>query len=252
MNQYVKSSVKVVAIMMAFGTFPVFAESDVSDVVAAPEVQGADALKGFTVGADLAYNYSEAKHEGQSVSINMPGLTPMSQGMSDQIKHRRCNIDPSINVGYTYVYNNWYMGVAGDISFGKKGKRDTAFGANTNAHTRISGFAGDIKLKGGYFVNDLKSAIYGIAGIKWRNVDYQFNVNGNSGSKAKLKSPLFLVGLGFEKPIYKKLSVSAEYEYAWRNSKDNSSRTLSSGSWKCDVNQRLNDRSFKIGIKYHI
>lgn len=249
MNRRIKISVKVIAVMMAFGAFPAFAGSDVA--VENTQIKCTDALKGFTVGADLAYNYSKAKHDELVANFNPSGVT--GNGMSiGSIEHRRCNIDPSVNVGYTHLYNNWYMGAAGEISFGKKGKKDTAFDSNTGAHTQISGFSGGVKLKGGYFVKDFKAALYGIAGIKWRDVDCQFNINGNSTSKAKLKRPLFVLGLGLEKPVYKKLSVSAEYEYAWRNSNDSADMNVSGGTWNCHMKQRLNDHSFKVGVKYHI
>lgn len=250
MNRYIKSSVKVIAAMVAFGAFPAFAEGDVA--VENVQIKCTDALKGFTVGADLAYNYSEAKHD-QNEAYLVVGGTRLPADKTFEVKHRRCNIDPSINVGYTHLYNNWYIGVAGEFSFGKDGKKYETYDEVFPTKSKISGFAGGIKVKGGYYIKDLKSAAYGIAGLKWRNVEMQYShSNGAVGSKAKLKSPLYVLGVGLERPIYKKLSVSAEYEYAWRNSNDTSVLGSPIGNAEFHIKQRLNDHSFKIGVKYHI
>ncbi len=246
MNRYLKSSVKVLALGAMFGTLPAFAEGEVVDN------NCANSLKGFTVGADLVYSHAAAKHEQLETSAFANGKLLGHDNSFSQIDHKRCCLDPSINIGYTHVCGSWYVGAAGEISYGKTSERNSDFGGGSKVDTKIGRTSYGLKLKGGYFVQDLKSAVYGIIGIKWRDVKFNFNVDESKGSEAKLKRPLFVIGVGAEHPIYKKLSVSAEYEYAWRNSEDTSTVGLKAGSVSLKAKQRLNEHSIKLGIKYHI
>lgn len=249
MNRYIKTSVKVIAVMMAFGAFPAFAGSDVA--VENTQIKCTDALKGFTVGADLVYNHAKATHEQLDATLTTAGATGHDNEF-DKVEHKRCCFDPSINIGYTHTYKNWYMGAAGEISFGKNSKRTTVLAEGMDADSKIDSTAYGLKIKGGYFIKDLKTAIYAIAGIKWRDVKFRFNVGSTKGSDAKLKRPLYVLGVGIERPIYKKLSVSAEYEYAWRKSDATSTVSSATGTASLFAKQRLNDHNFKIGVKYHI
>ena len=245
MNRYLKSSVKVLALGAMFGTLPAFAEGEVVDN------NCANSLKGFTVGADLVYSHAAAKHEQLDATLTSANTTGHDDEF-DSIDHKRCCLDPSINIGYTHVCGSWYVGAAGEISYGKTSEINSDFGGVTTVDTKIGRTSYGLKLKGGYFVQDLKSAIYGIVGIKWRDVKLGFNVGDVKGSDAKLKRPLFVVGVGVEHPIYKKLSVSAEYEYAWRNSNDTSTVSANGSTASLHAKQRLNEHSIKLGIKYHI
>ncbi len=254
MNKCVNSSVKVIACLAAFGAFPVFAEGDVAAQTKVNTGCCAEALKGFTVGADVIYSHAAAKHEELETKIaGVVGNVDVAgnDNSYSSLEHKRAGLDPSVNIGYTHVYKNWYVGVAGEFAFGVKSKRNSDFGG-AKVDTEIGRTSYGLKVKGGYFVNDLKSAIYGIAGIKWRDVKFRFNVDEDKGTDAKLKRPLYVIGVGVERPVYKKLSVSAEYEYAWRNSKDTSTVDLTSGSASLYAKQRLNEHSFRVGVKYHV
>ncbi|MCR4623638.1 MAG: porin family protein [Alphaproteobacteria bacterium] len=236
-----------VAIMIS-GTFSVFAKEDANKTSDTTKVEEMDTLKGFIIGVDLVYSHSEAKH---NEFVSQYGWT--NKSIPGEIQHKRCNIDPSLNIGYTFFYNNWYIGVAGEISPGSENEKNSFLHSDritgdTTSNTKISGFSGGIKIKSGYYLNDLKSVAYGIAGIKWKNINLRSNVNGVSGSKANLKKPSFAVGVGLEKPIGKNLSVSAEWEHIWQNSSDRSANTPASLRTK----QRLSEHDFKIGMKYYI
>lgn len=237
-----------IAIMLS-GTFSTFAKEDANKTSNTTKVEEVDTLKGFTIGADLVYSHSETKH---NQFVSQYGRT--NKSIPGEIQHRRCNVDPSLNVGYAYFYNNWYIGAAGEISSGNENKKNSLFYSDKTtgdltANTKISGFSGGIKIKGGYYLNDLKSVAYGIAGIKWRNIHLRSNVNGVSGSKANLKKTSFAVGVGLERPIGKNLSVSAEWEHIWQNSSDRSNANASSS---LHTKQRLSEHDFKIGMKYYI
>ncbi len=248
MNRYINSSAKVIAAVAVFGAFPAFAASD-----EATSNCCADQLKGFTVGADLVYSHSKVKNEPKEVNATVSGYK-FGINDFDAVEQRRSCVDPSINIGYTYVHNNWYIGAAGEFSYGRDSKKTTELGnQGVSLDTEIGRTSYELKLKGGYYVSDLKSAVYGIAGIKWRNANLHFNANGAEGSKAKLKTPSYVIGAGIERPVYKKVSVSAEYEYAWRSSKDTSTvSTDYAATGSMCVDQRLKEHSFKVGVKYHI
>ncbi len=175
---------------------------------------------------------------------------------SKVVKHKRCVADVSINVGYSYFYENWYLGVGGEVSFGKNGEKFVTFDEDYPTESKISGFSSEARLKGGYYFKDLNAVVYGIAGLKWRNVEMQYNFSYRTvsaiGSKAKLSTPLYAVGIGIERPIYKKVSFSVEYEYIWRSSKDTSEVKPNGTPFRFYIKQRLKEHSFKVGIKYHI
>ncbi|MCR4623058.1 MAG: porin family protein [Alphaproteobacteria bacterium] len=243
MNRYLESSVKVLALGAIFGTMPASAESVVVDQVVADCVTG---LKGVTVGADIVYSYADAKYE--QTGGNFVGR----DNKYDSLKHKRCCIDPSINIGYTHIHNGWYMGVSGEASFGANSERNSDFGIRSKLDTEIERASYGLKLKGGYFIKDLKSAVYGIIGIKYRDVKFSLNINDAKGSGAKLKRPLYVIGLGTEYPICKKISVSAEYEYVWRNSEDTSTLKVANRTVSLRAKQRLNEHNIRIGVKCHI
>jgi len=209
------------------------------------------ALKGFTIGLDVVYSHTDARHDVNPAVMNgFPGGINPVDTESSQISHSRCFVDPSVNIGYSYLKDNFYAGISGDVSFGKKAEvtYDLSTSGKTEATTEIGRFSGDVKLKGGYYAHSLKSVFYGIAGVKWRKINFRYIENGTEGSKAKVKTPFFLLGLGMERPVYNKLSFSAEYECAWRNSK----KTSTVGSTSVDVDQRLRENTLKLGVKYHI
>lgn len=242
---------------MIFGTSLASAEGNNREAAAdSAKVRDVDILKGFTIGVDLAYNHSKVDHD-QFVSKYGEGIKANEKSMPGEIQHKRCNLDSSLNIGYAHFYNNWYLGAAGEISLGSESEKNTIFHSDTTtgnlaADTGISGFSGGIKIKGGYYLSNLKSIAYAIAGVKWRNINLRFNVNDISGSEASLKRPLFSVGIGLEKPIGQKLSISAEWEHIWRNSNDRSNISKENASGSLRTKQRLSEHDFKIGMKYYI
>lgn len=258
MNLY-NSSVKTLACLLVFSVSPVFADGEVStdkkvetvsQDAASPQDKWIESLKGFTVGLDVVYSHTDVRHDQQPVKIsNFPG-GDLSDDESNQLNQSRCFIDPSVNVGYSYLKNNFYVGIAGDVSFGKKAEVTHNLSASgaVKAKTEIGRASYGVKLKGGYYFKCLKTVFYGIAGVKWRDANLRVVVNDEEGTKAKVKTPFFVLGLGMERPIRNKISFSAEYECAWRNSTKDT--TLGTGS--ASIDQRLRENTLKLGVKYHI
>ncbi len=246
MNLY-KDFARFLALVFVFGTFPVSADDHL-------DVKN---LEGFYVGVDAVYSHADVKNDetegvGTLYSDNSKSNVPDNELVKS--KRSRCHIDPSVNIGYSHFFNNWYVGLAGDVSFGKNNKSFviTDPADDEGYESKISGVSYTLKAKGGYYFRGLNSVVYGIAGVKWREVSYMRYAADRLSSKAKLKSPSFLLGLGFERPICKKLSLSAEYEYSWRNSSDSALWKNEEGVADFNVRQRLREHSLKIGVKYHI
>lgn len=248
MNRYSGSSVKVLTVVAAFGALPAFADSSLLvenvEVVESPE-----AFEGFSIGLDALYSHVSVDHEVVSWGELNGGVRAENPDVKGVAKRSRCRIDPSLNLGYSRVINNWYMGVAADVSFGSnKEKKFKVSGVNQEIWTsKISGMSYGIKAKGGFYFPKLKSVVYGIAGVKWVDVDACIK----GGSKAKLKSPAFLVGAGVERKLCKEFTVSAEYEYAWRNSSDTAFNKDKGDTMYTDFDQKLRGHAVKVGVKYH-
>lgn len=258
-NKRINSSLATLVAFSFLGVSCVGADNDVEQLeqIAQIDNSGVAALKGVTVGIDAVYSHSDVKNEESYAHIT---LSNGSTGKVSTVntKLRRCSIDPSINVGYSYFNNNWYVGIAGEISFGRNRRKYVRTSKTISAEAETVGFSSKIKAKGGYYFSDLNSAIYLLAGLKWRNSEIQYrainelNNEVSVGSKAKLSHPLYVVGVGVETPIYEKLSVSAEYEYAWRNSNDVSKLKNANSTMKFGLKQSLREHNFKLGIKYHV
>ncbi len=240
-----KDAVKVLTVVSMFGVIPVSADNH----------SAVKNLGGFHVGIDAAYNHSSAKNDETKGVATLYYDNSQRNVPDDELaksKRSRCHIDPSINIGYSHFFNNWYVGLAGDVSFGKDNKNFVMIDDIDGYETKTESVSYALKAKGGYYFSELNSVVYGIAGVKWREVSYKRYTDGEFFSKAKLKTPSFLLGLGFEKPICKKLSLSAEYEYSWRNSSDDSLWKNEDGVVDFNVRQRLREHSLKIGVKCHI
>ena len=228
-------------------------------------------LSGASIGFDLSYSHSHVNnHFYNYIYQVLPDYLPdiwAKLDTNELVKSKRCNLDPSITFGYSFFRNNWYFGAVGEFSFGKSRKKSVPFGPYFNARFTTSGFSWGIKAVGGYYFKDLNTLIYGIAGLKWRNIETQidysdrgscfFNSNYDDGgvsffgSKEKLPGPLFVLGTGIERSVYEKLSVFAEYEYTWRNSKD-TVVPKRIGTYKFRMKEHLKEHSFRLGVKYHI
>lgn len=211
----------------------------------------------MTVGFDFGYSHSTLSNKQYAQEIFLAEENRIHYSdTSEIVKQKQCGVGVSINIGYSYFYENWYLGTVGEISFGENSKKFVVLDDYFPTKSKISGFSTAFKLKGGYYFKDLNAVIYGIAGLKWRNVEMQYNFDNSTvsaiGSKAKLSTPMYTLGIGIERPIYEKLSLSVEYEYSWRNSKDTSKLKPNDVPLSFYIKQRMKEHSFKVGMKYHI
>lgn len=227
------------------------------DVPEQIEGYGVRELEGVSIGVDVGYRNSNIKNRQYAKEfIFMNGGLSYIDDTAEQVKHSCWTPDVSLNVGYSHFFKNWYLGISGEVALGENNKKFVVLDEDFPTESKISGFSGAIKLKGGYYFKNWNTMICGIAGLRLRKAEMQYNYDNKAvsakGSKAKLSSPLCIVGVGIERPIYKKLSFSAEYEYAWGKSRGTSSVNANNIPVCFYVKQSLEEHSFKIGIKYHI
>ncbi len=260
-----KSSAKALTFLLAVA--PGFAQADAAvekvDTAAkkCSEKCPGYVYNGFSVGLDLIYHMTEVKHQ-DAVSVlkfidqkNQVG--ERSTSGTESAMHKRYRFDPAINLGYSYFRKGFYAGLSGDVAFGDKNRRSQSFFGDAIAKTKIDGISYGVKAKLGGYIRGIKSVVYAIAGVKWRNIEFQYYVKDDKtnkeelGSKAKLKTPTFVVGAGFDRLIRDKWSLTGEYEYSWRNSTDSSVVSNEVGSSTVNVSQRLREHSLRIGVKYH-
>lgn len=253
-----KSSTKVLLFLLMIS--PGFSQADAS-------VKKVDVAKkcskkcpgyvynGFSVGLDLIYHMTEVKHQdaGSYATVNnlLDTAVDPTPGTAFAM-HKRYRFDPAVNVGYSYFNKGFYAGLTGEIAFGDKNRRSQSFFVkDTLAKTKTDGIAYGVKAKCGGYIRGVKSVVYAIAGVKCRDITFQYNVENELGSKAKLKQPSFVVGVGFDRVIRDKWSLTGEYEYSWRNSTDDSVLNYKDGKAVVNVSQRLREHSLRIGVKYH-
>ena len=248
MSRYTGSSMKVLVVVAAFGSFSAFADSILVENVEI--TKGAEAFEGFSIGLDALYSHVSVDRSAFEMQVG----DKASGRIDGKWSHSRCRIDPSLNLGYSRIVNNWYMGVAADVSFGSNKKKAFEVKQGENALPFVSTIKGTsygVKAKGGYYCPKLKTVIYGFAGVKWKEIDFRINSDNETVTKAKLSSPAVLVGAGVERKLCKKVTMSAEYEFAWRNSDNVSSAKFGDVNIFANADQKLRDHTVKIGIKYH-
>lgn len=244
MNRCVSGSVRGIAFMSALGVFPIFADSDV----------GTKNLEGFFIGVDAAYSHSSLRNDNAWAVMYGMGRQIGDGEPGSIYKNKRSCVDPSVNIGYGRFFGNWYFGLAGDVSFGKSGNSYvvTDSVSKVGYEAKIDGVSYSVKVKGGYYFGELSSVLYGIAGLRWRDVSYRNFVDGNFSSKSKLKTPIFVLGVGFEHPVCEKLSLSAEYECSWRSSSSRNDLTAYHLTLSTSMKQKVREHTVRIGVKYHI
>ncbi|WP_347266936.1 outer membrane beta-barrel protein [Paracoccus sp. (in: a-proteobacteria)] len=118
-------------------------------------------------------------------------------------------VNAGIRAGYTLQRDRWVFGP--ELGFEMtniKGETNGTIGVvPMEAETRIKNVLA-LRLKAGYLVQP-DMLVYGIAG--WARADVDYEVAGNN---LDFKKDGYVVGLGVEKRLSDRMSVTGEYEYA--------------------------------------
>ena len=128
-------------------------------------------------------------------------------GLDDSIGTAELSgVNLSLRAGYRWQRNNWVVGpelsyTAGDIS------DEFDYGTAGTFESKVNNTLA-IKLKTGYLVQP-DMLVYGIAG--WQKGDFTYT---NNGTDIDYDADGYVVGLGAEKMLSDRLSVTGEYEYS--------------------------------------
>ncbi|UFS63946.1 outer membrane beta-barrel protein [Paracoccus denitrificans] len=149
------------------------------------------------------------------------GFTEVDTGtyLGDAGKLELGGANAGLHVGYRWQRDRWVFGP--ELSFEAGNIKDTItfdnqLGGSTDVSSKIRNVLA-LRLKTGYALRpDL--LLYGIAGIARADVEYKVaGTDGSGGSMSEsrdFKSNGYIVGLGVERKLSDRMSVTGEYEYA--------------------------------------
>lgn len=144
-----------------------------------------------------------------------------------------------LRLGYRWQRGNWVFGPelgieGGDIKGDTTGVTDSGFAGEMDS--KVNHMVA-LRFKTGYAVRP-DMLVYGIAGVGSIDVDYELNGVEDSFSKSG-----YIVGLGVEKQINDKWSVTGEYEYANFGKED-----LEFGAITTEATPKYNN--IKVGVNF--
>lgn len=166
----------------------------VVEVEPAPVVTPAPAnWQGGYAGITLGYAFGG----DDDIGVRPPGVDIGSAELS--------GANAGLRLGYRWQRDRWVVGpelsyVAGEIS------DSFDFGVDGEFESQVNNMLG-LRLKTGYLVRP-DTLVYGIAG--WQKGDFTYTVNGND---IDYDADGYVVGLGVERQLTERMSVTGEYEY---------------------------------------
>ncbi|SMO76522.1 outer membrane immunogenic protein [Paracoccus laeviglucosivorans] len=143
-----------------------------------------------------------------------------------------------IRAGYRWQRGNWVFGPEVGIEGGdiKGDTSGTLLGTDLEAEGKVNHMVA-LRFKTGYTVRP-DMLVYGIAGVGRVDMDYELNGIEDSFSKTG-----YILGLGVEKQINEKWSVTGEYEYANFGKED-----LQFGGLDTEATPKYNN--LKVGVNF--
>lgn len=155
------------------------------------------AWQGGYVGAALGYAFGGDDEIGASVGGTVEGNLGNAELGGPNL---------SLRAGYRWQRNNWVVGpelsyTAGDIS------DEFDYGTGGTFEAKVNNTLA-VKLKTGYLVRP-DMLVYGIAG--WQKGEFTYTAN---GTDIDYDADGYVVGLGAEKMLTDRMSVTGEYEYS--------------------------------------
>ena len=169
----------------------------VVDVAPAPVITPAPAdWQGGYAGITLGYAFGG----DDDIGVRPPGVDIGSAELS--------GVNAGLRLGYRWQRDRWVVGpevayVAGDIN----DSFDFTLLGGGDFESEVNNMLG-LRLKTGYLVRP-DTLVYGIAG--WQKGDFTYNVNGRN---IDYDADGYVLGLGVERKLTDRMSVTGEYEYA--------------------------------------
>lgn len=143
-----------------------------------------------------------------------------------------------VRIGYRWQRGNWVVGP--ELSYEGGNIKDSFSTDGYDAESKVKNMYA-LRLKTGYTVSP-DTLVYGIAGVGRAKIDYSVSGNGADISDTYNKTG-YILGLGVEKQINAKWSVTGEYEFA-----DFGSENLSNGGF--DTNATPEYNNIKLGVNF--
>ena len=192
----------------------------VEEVVPVVEVAETPAWAGGYVGGTLGYAFQGEDRVGYHDTATATD-PERSLGNAGELKLK--GVNGGVRAGYRWQRENWVFGPElafdfGNIEDSTDGRLTASGFVTTDVETKskVKNVA-SLVMKGGYLVKpDL--LLFTKAGVARADIEYRANfvdIDGNSSSgEADYKKTGYIVGVGLEKQVSEKLSISGEYEYA--------------------------------------
>ena len=202
----------------------------VVEPVVAPIVDAAPAdWQGGYAGLTLGYAFKGKDDVGVGGGP-VPSVTPDKLDLS--------GANAGVHVGYRWQRGNWVVGP--ELSYEGGNIKDSFSTGGYDASSKVKNMYA-LRLKTGYTVSP-DMLVYGIAGVGRAKIDYSV-VGGGADIKDSYNKTGYILGLGVEKQINAKWSVTGEYEYA-----DFGSENLSDGTYDTNATPQYNN--IKLGVNF--
>lgn len=202
----------------------------VEPIPAAPVImeEPVGAWQGGYAGLTLGYAF-KGKDE---VGVGGPSGTVSP----DELKLSGAN--GGVRIGYRWQRGNWVVGP--ELSYEGGNIKDSFSTDGYDAESKVKNMYA-LRVKTGYTVAP-DMLVYGIAGVGRAKIDYSVAGNGADINDSYNKTG-YILGLGVEKQINAKWSVTGEYEYA-----DFGSENLSDGTYDTNATPQYNN--IKLGVNF--
>lgn len=206
-------------------TAPVVETGVVTPVIeAAPVADWAGGYAGLTLG------YAFSGDDDMGVNDGTGTVTPGALELS--------GANAGIRAGYRWQRDRWVFGP--ELGF-EGGKIDDTLSADGYEGSSEIKNVLALRMKTGY-VLDNGMMVYGIAGVARAKIDYSVEGNGAAIDDSYSKTG-YIVGLGAEKMLTERLSVTGEYEYA-----NFGKETVSDGTFS--TNATPDYHNVKLGLNF--
>lgn len=177
---------------------PVVETGVVAPVVETPVSDWAGGYAGLTLG--YAFNGKDEVGVDQS-EVGTPNELTLS------------GANAGVHVGYRWQKDRWVFGP--ELGYEGGNIKDSFSTGGYDAESKIKNVLA-LRMKTGYLL-DNGMLVYGIAGVARAKVDYSVVGDGDSGAISvddSFSRTGYIVGLGAEKKLTERMSLTGEYEYA--------------------------------------
>jgi hypothetical protein len=180
-------------------------------------------LEGLSVSVGAGYSSQESKAEADGFKEVAGGVATLSV-FNDSIKRANSKLNGHAGLGYGKFINNIFCGIEAGVDISKNrdcdGKLIVASVAGyppIGVKFKNSGVIPSARLRVGHWFDSLGGMVYASLGASRVGVDFTGDGYWNNGGVGLKIVPL--IGLGFEKVVYDKVSIKLEGDYRFKSKK---------------------------------